>query len=260
MNKKINRKKWQIPAYKINQFFSKKTKYCIAIPVINEGSKIKKELEEIKKYAKVADILILDGGSTDNSVNVDFLKRTGVRVLITSQSGQGRQLRAGLSYALNQGYKGIITIDGNGKDDVKAVTQFIKALNEGYDFVQGSRFIKGGYHENTPLDRLLIARGFISPLLSWAAGYWYTDTPNAFRAYSKKYLLHPQVNPFRNVFVRYELLFYLSIRANRLGLKTKEIPVIRCYPRGFVPTKIVGFKRVFDVINIIKIALGFYNP
>lgn len=246
--------------YRVLQFFPKKTRYCLGVPVINEGEKIKKQLKNMKQYSKIVDIIIFDGGSTDGSVAPKLLKSMGVRGLITSPSGQSRQLRAGLAFALKQGYDGVITIDGNGKDAVSSIPEFIKALDEGYDFVQGSRFIRGGHHENTPLERLLIARLFISPLLSLSAGYWYTDTPNAFRAYSSRYLLHPKVLPFRSIFSRYELLFYLTIRANRLGLKTKELPVTRNYPKGMVPTKIVGFKKFFDMINILKIALGFYNP
>lgn len=250
----------QIPTYEVFEFHPKKTKYCIGIPVINEGDKIKKQLYQMKRYAKLADILIFDGGTTDNSTNEGFLKKQGVRAKLVGPMGQSRQLRFGLSWALSQGYEGIVTMDGNGKDDISSVPDFLRTLDEGFDFVQGSRFIKGGHHKNTPTGRVFFNRFVISPLLSFAAHYLYTDTPNAFRAYSRKYLLHPQVKPFRDIFQRYELLFYLSTRANPLGLKTKEIPVTRDYPKGKVPTKIIGWKRVGDMINIFKITIGLYNP
>lgn len=44
---------------------------------------------------------------------------------------------------LDQGYEGIVTIDGNDKDDPVAIPQFIEALRQGFDFVQASRFISG---------------------------------------------------------------------------------------------------------------------
>lgn len=257
---KFNTKGWEVPKCKVFQFFPKRTKYCIGIPVINEGEKIKKQLAEMKKYARLADIIIFDGGSSDNSTSHSFLKRQNVRTLLVGPSGQSRQLRFGLAWALKQGYQGIITIDGNHKDNVSAIPRFIKALDEGYDYTQSSRFIKGGHHANTPFYRIFFGRFMISPLLSLAAGYWYTDTPNAFRAYSRRYLLHPDVQPFRDIFERYELLFYLTTRANPLGLKTKEIPVTRKYPKGQIPTKIVGWRRLMDMLNILKITLGFYNP
>jgi len=263
-HQKPNTKSWQVPNYSTEEFFKKKTKYALIIPVFNEGKRIQKELQKLKLYSKQIDIIIADGGSTDNSTNQKLLKSLHVRTLLINteqnKGGQGTQLRMALSYALNQGYEGVITIDGNNKDDVSKIPLFIKALDEGFDYVQASRFIKGGKYKNTPPDRIFFNRYIISPILSLAAGKWFTDIPNNFRAYSKKYLLHPKLNPFRNIFVRYELIFYLSTKANRLGLKSKEIPTTRIYPKGEVPTKITGWKKVTDFLEIIKIALGFYNP
>jgi dolichol-phosphate mannosyltransferase len=257
---KLSTKGWQVPEYQVDEFFKKKNKYCLITPVLNEGKRIQKQLTEMKKYAKLVDIIVVDGGSTDGSTAKTFLKKNGVRALLTTPKGQSVQMRAGLSWALEQGYDGFTTIDGNNKDDVSAIPKFIQALDEGYDYAQASRFIKGGKHKNTPSDRVFFNRFIISPVLSLAAGHWYTDTPLAFRAYSKKYLLHPEVKPFRDIFIRYELLFYMVTRAARLGLKTKEIPTTRKYPKGEVPTKIVGWKKINDMLNIFKIALGFYNP
>ena len=100
-----------------------------------------------------------------------------------------------------------------------------------------------------------------SPLLSFGAKRWYTDITNGFRGYSRKYLLHPEVKPFRDVFVGYELNMYLTVRANQLRLKTKEIPVDRIYPLGKVPTKISFLKGNLTFLwVIIKTAFGFYAP
>lgn len=252
--------KKQVPNYKTEEFFSKKTKYALVIPVINEGERIQAELKDLKPYSKQIDIILADGGSTDGSVKPGFVKKMGVRALITCPMGQARQYRCAFDFALKKGYEGIVTIDGNHKDDVSVLPKFIQALDEGYDYVQSSRFIKGGKHKNTPTDRVAFNRYLISPVLSIAARKWYTDTPNAFRAYSRKYLLHPQVQPFRDIFQRYEHLWYLTMRANQVGLKSKEIPVTRNYPKDHLPTKIVGWKRVQDMINVFKIALGMYNP
>lgn len=249
-----------IPSYSVSQFFSMKKNYCAIIPIINEGVRIQKELAELKKYSKLIDIVLVDGGSTDGSLSKKTLIAHKVKAVIISSTGQSIQFQAGFDWALRKKYAGIITLDGNNKDDVAAIPAFIKKLDAGYDYVQGSRFIKGGHHENSPIDRIFFNRWVISPLLSLAAGHWYTDTPNNFRAYSRKYLLHSGVKPFRSCFKRYELLFYLTTRANTLGMKTTEIPVTRTYPKGKVPTKIVGWKRIHDLFNILKISLGYYNP
>lgn len=259
----IKDKKWQLPKFEVHEFKRKSTKYCICIPVLNEGNNIKKQLKRMLPYSKIADIIIADWGSTDGSTEKTFLKKMNVRTLLTLKSlgRQGTQLRMGFSYALRQGYQGIIQIDGNNKDGVEAIPNFFEALDEDYDYIQGSRFIKGGKAVNTPPLRLLAVRLLAAPILSLGAGFWYTDVTNGFRGYSKKYLLHPKVKPFRDIFVRYEFNMYLTVRANRLGLKTKEIPVSRIYPKGKVRTKISFLKGNFDfLISQLKAAFGFYNP
>lgn len=253
----------QVPKFEKVEFFKKRNKYCLCIPVLNEGEKIKKELERLLPFSKMVDIIIDDWGSTDGSTEEKFLKKLGVRTLLTlkDKGRQGTQLRMAFYYALKQGYEGIIQIDGNNKDGVDTIPKFIKALDEGYDYLQGSRFIKGGIAINTPPMRFFAVRLLAAPILSLGAGYWYTDVTNGFRGYSRKYLTHPKVQPFRNIFVSYELNMYLTVRANQLGLKTKEVPVERKYSKGKVHTKISFFKGNFNfLLSQIKAALGFYNP
>lgn len=256
-------KNWEIPEYSVFDFKTKKTKYCLVIPVINEGEKFKKTAKKIKKYSKFADIIIADGGSTDGSINKQFLKSSGVKTLLI-KTGPGKlsaQYRMAFSHAMKLGYEGIVTMDGNGKDDPKSLTSFIRALDQGYDYIQGSRFIKGGIAVNTPFIRWFAIRFIFSPLLSIASGYFYTDVTNGHRAYSKKLILHPKLHLFRNIFDSYEILFYITARAIKLKLKSIEIPVSRKYPKGKVPTKIVGFKKMCNVLEIaLKSSIGFYNP
>lgn len=256
-------KNWQLPTYEVTEFAGKKSKYCLCIPMINEGDKFVKQLSRMKPFTDRVDIIIADGGSTDGSTDKKLLKIKGVRTLLvkTSPGRQGTQLRMGFAYALEQGYEGILTVDGNGKDGVEAIPSFIKALEDGYDFVQGSRFIKGGHAINTPPIRYWAIRLVHAPMISLAARFWYTDTTNGFRAHSRRYLLHPKVQPFRDIFVRYEFLFYLNVRAPQLGLKVKEIPVTRKYPIGKIPTKITGWRQNLDLIIVLfRLLAGYYNP
>lgn len=260
----FKREIWQLPKFEIHEFRKKSTKYCICIPVLNEGENIKKQLQKMLPFSKMADIIIADWGSSDGSTDKKFLKKMNVRssLIMKDHSGrQGTQLRMGFAYALKAGYEGIIQIDGNNKDGVEAIPRFIKALDEGFDYVQGSRFIRGGKAVNTPPLRLLAVRFLAAPILSLGARFWYTDVTNGFRAYSRKYLMHPRVQPFRDIFVKYEFNMYLTIRASQLGLKTKEIPVSRVYPKGKVHTKISFLKGNLDfLLSQIKAALGGYNP
>ena len=156
----------------------------------------------------------------------------------------------------------IINIDGNGKDDVSTIPNFIKAIEKGFDLIQGSRFIPGGKAINTPLSRLIAIKLIHAPFISLLAGFHYTDTTNGYRAYSRKLLADRRIAPFRNMFETYELLAYLSVRAPRLGFKVREIPVTRCYPKNTkTPTKISPFKGNLKLLEILFfLACGKYDP
>lgn len=253
----------EVPKYELVEFFSKKNIYCLCIPVINEGNRLIKQLQSTKKFTTLVDVLILDGGSTDGSTDPKLLKKYNVRALLTKKdTGKlSAQLRMGYSYALKKGYEGIITIDGNNKDKSRDIPKFIDALSKGYDFVQGSRFIHGGYAIRTPALRYLAIRLLHAPVISLAARFWYTDTTNGFRGYSRKFLLDAAVQPFRNIFTTYELLAYLSRIAPRRGFKVIEIPVTRAYPKGETPTKIKGLGSYSSMLKILAhTLLGTYDP
>ncbi len=255
-----------VPAFVSTEFRERQRDYVVLIPVINEGERIHKELRRAKKYqvSEHADIVICDGGSSDGSMEGQKLKALGVNTLLTKQDTgkQGAQLRMGIWWALERGYRGIITIDGNNKDSIEDVPKFIDKLKEGYDFVQGSRFIKGGRAIRTPLIRLLSVRLIHAPVISLTAGHWFTDTTNAYRAYSVRYLRDGRVAPLRDVFQTYELLAYLSVRATQLDYRACEVPVTRAYPKsGKTPTKISFFKGNSELMKILfKNLAGGYRP
>ena len=213
---------------------------------------------------RIVDIIVVDGGSTDGSLDLSMLRDNRIRGLLV-KTGPGKlssQLRCAYAFALGNGYAGIVTIDGNDKDDPEAIPRFIAALEAGYDFVQASRFIPGGVGENTPQSRDLAIRWIHAPMLSLFSGFRWTDTTQGFRAYSRKMLLNEQVAPFREVFVSYELLAYLSYRAPKLGYRCIEVPTIRRYPvSGDVPTKISSIKGNLSVlITLFQACFGAYNP
>ena len=255
-----------VPDFECREYDNRKKKYCLLIPVLNEKGRIEPELERAKEnnIHEVCDIIILDGGSKDGCNNDEALKSLGVNTLLikTGSGKQGAQLRMGFFYALKRGYEGFITVDGNNKDSIEDTVNFIEKLEEGYDFVQGSRYIDGGVEENTPILRKIGVKYIHSPLISKAAGYKFTDTTNAFRGYSKKYIEDESVSVFRDVFSGYELLAYLSVRAAQLKMKVIEIPVKRSYPKGEkVPTKISPLKGNLDLLKILfKTARGKYTP
>lgn len=255
-----------VPVFSGYEFEPRKNDFVVLIPVINEGERIVRELQRAQEHrvSSVADLVICDGGSTDGSMEESLLRSLDINTLLVKQDAgkQGAQLRMGIWWALQRGYRGIITIDGNDKDSIEDVPAFIEKLEEGYDLVQGSRFIPGGKAVNTPLIRNISVRLIHAPVISLTARHHFTDTTNAFRGYSSRYLRDERVQPLRDVFMTYELLAYLSVRATQIGMRACEIPVTRAYPKtGKTPTKISFLKGNSQLMKILfKNLFGAYRP
>lgn len=251
-----------IPDYTVTHDTQRNHDHAVIIPVINEGDRIRQQLRGMTEANLPVDIILVDGGSTDGSITRESLQEFAVSAVLKSRKGLSTQLRAGFHYALDLGYRGIVSIDGNGKDSWWDIPRFVALLEDGYGYVQGSRYITGGTAVNTPADREFAVRYIHAPVISLGAGFRYTDTTNGFRGYSRELLLDPRVQPFRDVFETYNLHYYLAVRAPRLGYRVTETPVTRRYPdSGKVPTKISGIRgKALILRQMFLAAIQAYSP
>lgn len=260
----LPRDRWELPTFTVEEIALKRSSWVTLVFVLNEGDRIRRQLARMKPHADLVDIVVADGGSSDGALERGVLEGASVRALLTKTSAGrlGAQMRMGFAWALDQGYEGIITVDGNDKDDPAGLPGFVAALRDGVDHAQGSRFIPGGRSIHCPKSRWLGIKLIHAPLMSLAAGERITDSTNGFRAYSRRFLLDPKVNPFRTIFTGYELHYYLAIRAARLGYRVREVPVTRAYPaHGPAPTKISPIKGNLKVLAcLFKACAGHYNP
>lgn len=254
----------QVPEYEREEWRPRRARHALCVFVINENGRLHRQLEKMRAYAGDVDVVIADGGSSDGSTARALLEPLGVNSLLTKRGpGKlGAQMRMAFDWALDRGYEGVIVMDGNDKDDPAAIPSMVQALEEDFDHVQGSRFVPGGRAVNTPFSRYWAIKLLHAPLMSLAAGRRCTDTTNGFRAYSRRLLSDPRVQPFRDCFPAYELHYYLQIRAARLGFRTCERPVTRAYPdHGPVPTKISPVRGNLKVLRTLLAAVfGCFDP
>ena len=252
-----------VPPYTVTRFADRATKYCIIPIVYNEGEKFREQLRRMSANSELVDIIVAERRSTDGSTGPDVLKAAGVKALLTTdEAGGALAIRMALDFVFKEGYEGVILIDGNNKDGVEALPLYVQKLDEGYDFVQGSRFMKGGVEKNTPFLRRVGIRAIMAPLIWLGTGYWYTDPTNGFRGYSMKFLTDPRVEPLRDCFVTFNLQYFLSVRAPKLKLRVIEIPVARVYPdEGPLPSKVIGVRRNFMAWwEMVLTVFGRYDP
>src|SRR4051794_176001 len=103
------RSTWQVPEQSVERGLGRRNGYCVVVPVINEGPRIASLLRRMHALGipHLADIIIVDGGSTDGSLSTALLDETGVAGLIV-KTGPGRlsaQLRCAYAFALDQSYE-----------------------------------------------------------------------------------------------------------------------------------------------------------
>jgi dolichol-phosphate mannosyltransferase len=125
-----------------------------------------------------------------------------------------------------------VVMAANGKDDPAEAPRLIGELENGYDYVQGSRYLaKGGSSVNLPLGRSMLIRGYtlVFRLLS---GFRVTDVTNGFRAYRLAVLDDPRIRIDQDWLDRYELEYYLHWKVITLGYRVVEVGVSKTYPKG----------------------------
>jgi dolichol-phosphate mannosyltransferase len=140
--------------------------------------------------------------------------------------------------------------------------KLIKKIEDGYDFVQGSRFVKGGKELYTPLLRIFAIRFIHAPILSFFSGFKWTDTTQGFRCYKNILFKDSNLDIFRNVFKKYELLAYLNYKVPLLNYRCVEIPTNRIYKKnlGTQNSKIKGVFGYWVIFKTLLMAcLGLYD-
>ncbi len=148
---------------------------CIIIPVYNEAQTIGSLIDSVRR--KSHDVIVINDGSTDQTGAI--AEEKGAIVIHHEQrSGKGYSLRKGFAYALEHGYDGVITMDGDGQHDVEDLGQFIKVANEHQiSIVTGNRMNNS---KVMPFIRSCTNK-FMSWLISMACKQSIKDTQCGFR-------------------------------------------------------------------------------
>jgi len=203
------------------------------IPVYREAGKIGGVLEKFDRQTVDEICLVVD----EPSENVlEEIRRVGdesrlpIRTILNlGRKGVGHAIKQGYRYAISQEYDLIVVMAGNGKDDPREIWRLTKPIiDEGFDYVQGSRFLPGARREKTPILRRVFTRLF--PVL-WTllTGVRCTEVTNGFRAYRATLLEDPRIDVWQDWLDRYELEYYLHYKVLTLGFRFAERPVSKLY-------------------------------
>lgn len=134
----------------------------LVIPTLNEEANIGWVLQRVPIW--VEEVIIVDGGSKDRTVEVAKTLRPDAVVVTDTRKGKGVALRVGFATATREV---IVMIDADGSMDPAEIESYVRAVDEGYDLVKGSR-ATGGSTDLTPTRQLgnFCLRGLVNLLYS----------------------------------------------------------------------------------------------
>jgi dolichol-phosphate mannosyltransferase len=197
----------------------------IIIPARNEQDCIASTVEHLSLELRLRsiphEIVVVDDGSTDNTWQVLEKTRSRITTLIPLRNEGAHGFGSAVVYGLDHS-KGdaVVIMMADESDDCRDVPTYWSTLNQGYDCVFGSRFVKGGGTIDYPIPKLIlnrIANLFIRTLFRTGLN----DTTNAFKAYRRTVIdgCRPFLSPHFNLTVE------IPLKAIVRGYSWKVVPI-----------------------------------
>ncbi|MEM7112414.1 MAG: glycosyltransferase family 2 protein [Chloroflexota bacterium] len=193
---------------------SKQTpKVSVVVPTLNEAKNLPHVLPRIPNW--VYEVILVDGRSSDNTVEVAQSLLPNIRVVLETRKGKGAALQAGFEAA-----KGdiIVMIDADGSMAPEEMNVYVGALLSGADFVKGSRFMQGGGTSDMEFYRRIGNWGLMM-LVRLGYGGQYSDLCYGYNAFWKRVL--PVLDLDADGF---EIETLMNIRVLKASLKIAEVP------------------------------------
>jgi len=234
-------------------------KITVLIPAHNEEKNIRTIIERtntvLKKCRYNHEIIAIDDNSDDETGKIlDKLAKKNKRLKIIHKKNPSTG-PSGLGSALIAGFKEcsgdvIIPLMGDLSDNPSDIPKFVEKINEGYDVVCGSRFIKGAYLKDYPKTKFLINRLW-NKVFSFLFRLGIKDISNAFKTYRKEVII--KTKPKSKGF---DITAEIVLKAHILNFKITEIPV-SWHGRIGGKSKFGSFSFFYTVTKVPKIGYQY---
>jgi Glycosyl transferase family 2 len=219
----------------------RRTKVSVVIPTLNEAGNIEQVLGDIPE--DIHEVILVDGRSHDNTVEIAKRARPDIRTLTQPGNGKGDALRAGFAAATGNL---IVMLDADGSADPAEIPSFVAALEAGADFAKGSRFLAGGGSTDiTPIRRLgnHVLCGTVNVLYRTH----FSDLCYGYNAFWTRCL------PFISLDAPgFEVETLINLRIAGAGMKISEVPsheAERVSGRTNLKTFRDGFRILFTILR-----------
>lgn len=223
-------------------------KVAVVMTCLNESGKIGGSVRKIRHFCKglVDVVVVVDDGSTDDTGKE--AEKAGARVLThTMNKGAGAGYRSGYLYSLAKKFHVTVEMAGDDQDDARDVLTLIQAVvDDGYDYVHGSRWLPGGKRIHHPVARSILTRLY-SLFFAFCTGYPATDATNGIRAFRTNILYDKRIRLEQSWLNRYELEPYFFYKVVTLGYRVGERPVSKRYHLTTGSSKMIPIKSWWSI-------------
>jgi glycosyltransferase involved in cell wall biosynthesis len=210
----------------------------VVIPTRNEARNIEHVLATLPD---VHEVLIVDGGSVDGTVDVARAARPDIRVLQQPGTGKGDALAAGFAECTGDV---VVMLDADGSADGREIPRFVDALVEGADLAKGSRFLKGGGSTDLTYLRRAGNKCFCT-IVNMLYGTRYSDLCYGYNA-----AWVAQLRDLELDCAGFEVETVLNIRSAKSRLRVTEVPSFES-PRLHGESNLRTFRDGWRVLTAI---------
>ena len=204
-----------------------KPKISIVIPTYNERKNIPILIKKILNLDLNTKIIVVDDNSPDSTGEVanKLAKKYKNKIFVIHRKGKlglGTAYIAGFKCAIKDGADLIFSMDGDLSHNPKYIPSFLKKINQGYDIVLGSRYIKGGDF-SLNIKRKIISKG-ANLFAKWMLNMDVNDLTTGYRCYKRNVLESINLDGIKSD--GYSFLEEILFLCKRKGFKMAETPII----------------------------------
>lgn len=229
-------------------------KITIIIPTHNEGESIGALLNAVfaelsKMTQHTWSILIVDGKSTDNTLDI---VRTFKDVHVISEKekrGLGYAYITGMNYAIDiLRADAFLEFDGDFQHDPKDIQKLVRAFDQGYEYIIGSRYVEGGtIPQEWPWYRKFLSN-FGNLIIHYGLGIKTHDNTSGFKMTSTKFKDKLPLKPGEVLSLRHAYKIHFLYAMISAGAKTIEVPI-----HFLNRNKGVSKSTIEDIIESLKV-------
>lgn len=230
-------------------------KLAVIIPTYNEKENITNLIESLTNIFnnnKInGNIVVVDDNSPDGTGNiVDEIKKKNPAVNIVHREkrlGLGTAYITGMKFSMkNLNADLIMTMDSDFSHNPKYIPDFIRKINQGFDVVLGSRYVKGGGTYKWKIHRRIISKG-ANTLAKFVIGLKTNDNTTGFRCYKRKVLETIELDKIKSN--GYSFLVEIAYLCQKFNFKLSETPIL-FVDRKYGETKI-SKKEIFKTLHTL---------